>query len=122
MRKGIGNIFILIGSMLILLSLLCTKFFADNSMSYYNSKEGGMAYGILMFILGMVFKYRKKITILKLMWGTWAYLFFLQILRLLPKQVFISRFMNSITLFWCVVILGMILLNLSIWWKIRKIF
>lgn len=122
MRKGIGNIVIFIGSMLIMCALFSARLFLENSIPYYNAKEGGMVYGILILLTGIVLKFHEKTTILQLIWGMWSYLFLVQILRLFPKQVFISHVMNSVEIFWGVIGLGFVLLNFSIWWKAHKIF
>lgn len=122
LRKMIAALELFCGSVLILLSFLSGVFWNENSVEYLNLKEGGLVYGLLIMFLGLVLIYFKRLSILQYLWCIWTGLMFIQILRVYPEQKMFSQIMNSVKMFWSVLILGILLIGISIWYKCRSIF
>lgn len=122
LRKILGVLELFCGSVLILLSFLSGAIWNENSVEYLNLKEGGLVYGLLIIFLGLVLMYFKRLSILQYLWCIWAGLMFVQLLRVYPDQKMFSQIMNSVKMFWIVLILGMLLIGISIWHKCRSIF
>lgn len=122
LRRFLGVLELFCGSVLILLSFHSGALWNENSVEYLNLKEGGLVYGLLIMFLGIVLMYFKGISILQYLWCTWAGLMLIQLLRIYPEQIMFSQIMNSLKLFWGVLVLGMLLLVITVWHQCRSIF
>ncbi len=96
---------ILLGFIMIILSIIYI-YYSNNSWYYYDIKEGGSVYGLLLIILGFEFKFIKHSLIKIFLFTLWGYIFITQSIRLLPDQIFYSHLMNSIIIFWLTYIIG----------------
>ncbi|MBR3771983.1 MAG: hypothetical protein IKL07_06915 [Clostridium sp.] len=122
LRRRLGSGFVFCGLVLIILSFHANLFWNEDSPKYLSLKEAGLVYGLLAIILGIVLMIVNGITILQYLWLTWIGLMATQIVRIFGKETFVSHVMNSIHIFWGIIILGAILIVVSIWYKCRSIF
>lgn len=122
LRKVLGSGIMIIGFVLIILSFQARLFWNENSPQYLNLKEAGRVFGFVVMILGIVLIIKKNMSILQFLWLTWIGLFATQVLRAFGGEQYVSHIINSITIFWVVLILGVILSVTSIWYKCRNIF
>lgn len=122
LRIRLGGGITACGLVLVILSFQARLFWDENSLEYLNLKEAGMVYGFLVMIFGIVLIIMKNVSVLQYLWLTWIGLLAIQLTRFSGKEIYVSHVMNSIEVFWIVLILGAILGVYSIWYKCRSIF
>lgn len=121
-RKIISRLLLICGSVLILLSFQAGVFWDESQAQFHNLREGGLVYGLLLVSLGFVLILMKEVTVFQFLWIAWFGLFAIQMLRMHPAGIFISRIMLSVKLFWITILLGFVLAVFSIRKKCKGIF
>lgn len=121
-RMIISGIFILGGSLLIVLSFHSNLIWDEGTTQFYNLSEAGFIYGLWLSFSGIVLMLLKKKSVFSFLWLSWLGLFGIQLLRIHPVMPFISHFMNSAVMFWGTIGLGVVLLIATIIKKSKRIF
>lgn len=121
-RMIISGMFILCGSVLIVLAFHSSLIWDEDSKQFYNLSEAGLVYGLLIASLGIVLMFYREMRVFSFLWISWIGMFAIQLHRMYPVMIFKSHFMNSAIIFWGTIALGVVLAVATIIKKSRSIF